>query len=195
MPTPRPLVLLTLCLAASVVAGCKVDTVEPIVPIASAQADARLYGVWRYRDKGELIYVHIGPEWALGPAKEGQPMRIVMVDHKRNGLTDEVHVAYGARVGKARYLSVMQEYDGKREGYLVVRYSLPEADVVRFATIRGESLAAAIRAGRIKGTVRGEATSEEGTITAEPAAIAAFLAAGGDELFNPPVVLRRVPDR
>ena len=179
---------------ATVLAGCKVDAVEPIVPLADARADSALFGVWRYREKDEVTYLHVGPAGALGEAKEGQPMRIVIVDHKPSGVSVEDYLAYGARVGRERYLSVAQEENGKREGYLFVRYRV-EGGVVRFATVDGKALAAAIRAGRIQGTVSGEGLATDATITAGSASIAALLAASGDTLFNPPVVMRRVSPR
>ncbi len=194
MNSLRLLLLWTLVATAAVLAGCKVDAVEPIVATASAQADPALYGVWRFREKDELTYVHIGPASTLGAAKEGQPMRIVMVDHKPNGMSVEEYLAYGAHVGRARYLSVAQEENGKREGYLFVRYRV-EGDAVRFATVNDKALAQAIRAGRIEGTVRGEGLGAEATITAGSPAIAAFLATSGSALFNAPVMLRRVPAR
>jgi hypothetical protein len=195
MATLRSVALLSLLALAAALGGCKVDGVNPVVPLASAQADTALYGAWRFREKDELTYVHIGPDFALGDAKEGQPMRIVIVDHKRNGLTEEDYVAYGARAGRHRFLSVAQEEKGRREGYLYVRYALLDGNAIRFATVNQEALGAAIKAGRIKGTVRGEGLSAETVITADPAETAAFLAAAGDDLFNPPVVLRRVPPR
>ncbi len=190
----RLLLLWTLVATAAVLAGCKVDSVEPIVATASAQADPALYGVWRFREKDELTYVHIGPASTLGAAKDGQPMRIVIVDHKPNGVSVEDYLAYGARVGRDRFLSVAQEQNGKREGYLFVRYRV-EGDVVRFATVDDKALAQAIRAGHVEGTVRGEGLGAEATINAGSPAVAAFLATAGSGLFNAPVVLRRVPPR
>ena len=190
----RLLVLSTLLLVSAALGGCKIDAVEPIVPLASAQADPALYGVWRHREGDETTYVHIGPAIALGGPKEGQPMRIVIVDHKLTGVTVEDYTVYGARVGRHRYLSVAQEEQGKREGYLFVRYRV-DGGTVRFASVDGKALADAIRAGRIQGTVRGEGLGTDATITADPQAIAAFLAASGDALFNRPVTLRRVAAR
>ena len=67
----RLLVLSTLLLVSAVLGGCKIDAVEPIVPLAAAQADPALYGVWRHREGDETTYVHIGPAIALGGPKEG----------------------------------------------------------------------------------------------------------------------------
>ncbi|MFO1414092.1 MAG: hypothetical protein U1F10_09370 [Burkholderiales bacterium] len=190
----RLLALSTLFALAAGLAGCKVDTVNPVAPPAAAKADPALYGVWRYREKDEITYVHVGPAFALGEAKEGQPMRVVIVDHKPNGVTVEDYLAYGTPVGKQRYLSVAQEENGKRVGFLIVRYRV-EGNAVRFATVDGKALAEAIRGGRIAGTTRGEGLAAETTITAEPAAIEAFLAGAPETLFNAPVTLRRVAGR
>src|SRR6266550_3745123 len=44
----------------TILAGCKVDSINPISSSESAQPDVTLYGVWRYKAKGEVTYVHIG---------------------------------------------------------------------------------------------------------------------------------------
>ena len=187
-----PLLLLT-----AVLAGCKVDSVNPISSFESARPDTAIYGVWRYKDKDELSYLHIGPEFSLTDAASpgNRRTRIVVVDHKRNGLTDEAYVAYTSRVGKQRYLNVVQADGARTVGYLFVRYSLLDRNTLRFATMDEDALAAAIRAGRIKGTTRGEGLSSETAITAESAEIERFLAAEGAKLFAAPVVVRRVPPR
>ncbi len=194
MSACRLLALSLLASIAVVLAGCKVDAVEPLVPLASAQADPALYGVWRHREQDEVTYVHIGPAVAPGEAQAGQPMRIVIVDHKPNGVTVEDYLAYGSRSGRDRFLSVAQEQGGRREGYLFVRYRV-DGGAVRFATIDAKALATAIRAGRVAGTVHGEGLAAEATITAGSPAIAAFVRTAGDGLFNKPFVLRRVPAR
>ena len=178
-------------------AGCKVDSVNPISPFDSAQPDTAIYGVWRYQAKDELSYIHIGPEFSLSePAKAGNKRtRIVVIDHKSNGLTDEAYVAYTSRVGKQRYLNVVQSEGDKTIGYLFVRYTLVDRNTLRFATIDEEALKAAIRAGRIKGTTRGEGLSSETAITADSAEIERFLGEEGAKLFASRFVVRRVPGR
>ncbi len=177
--------------------GCKVDSVNPISSVDGAQADTEIYGVWRYKSKDELSYIHIGPEFSLGDAAKPQSKRtrIVIIDHKRNGLTDEAYVASTSRVGKQRYLNVVQSEGEKTVGYLFVQYTLVDRNTLRFATIDEDALKAAIRAGRIKGTTRGEGLSSETAITAESADIEKFLSAEGGKLFSTPVVVRRVQDR
>jgi hypothetical protein len=186
-----------LLLVVATLAGCKIDSVNPISPFESAQPDTAIYGVWRYKAKDELSYIHIGPEFSLGDAAKpgNRRTRIVIVDHKANGLTDEAYIAYTSRVGKQRYLNVVQAEGEKTVGYLFVRYTLVDRNTLRFATIDEDALKAAIRAGRIKGTTRGEGLSSETAITAESAEIEQFLGAEGGKLFSTPVVVRRVPDR
>ena len=177
--------------------GCKVDSVNPISSLDGAQPDTAIYGVWRYQDKDELSYIHVGPEFALtDAAKPGNPRtRIVIVDHKRNGLTDEAYVAFPSRVGKQRYLNVVQAEGATTVGYLFVQYTLVDRNTLRFAMVDEKALEAAIRAGRIKGTTRGEGPSSQTVITAESAEIEGFLAADGGKLFAAPLVVRRVPAR
>ncbi len=184
---------LLMCLAA-----CKIDSVNPISPLESAQPDPALYGLWRHRAKGELTYVHIGPEFSLraGAAAAADPRtRIVLVDHKPNGITDEAHVAYASRIGRQRYLNVVQVDEGRPVGYLFVRYTLIDANTLRFSTMNEEALKAAIGAGRIRGTTRGDGLASETAITAGSAEIENFLKSDGAKLFTTPVVLRRVQDR
>ena len=181
----------------AVLAGCKVDSVNPISSFDGAQPDTAIYGVWRYKAGDELSYIHIGPEFSLSDAAKpgSKRTRIVIVDHKRNGLTDEAYVAYTSWVGKQRYLNVVQTEGARTVGYLFVRYSLVDRNTLRFATMEEEALAAAIRAGRIKGTTRGEGLSSETAITAESAEIERFLGAEGAKLFAAPFVVKRVPHR
>jgi len=177
-------------------AGCKVDTVHPISAAGVTPPDRSIYGAWQYREKGELTYVHIGPEFSLAAAGTAPPAdqrtRIVIVDHKPNGLTGEAYVAHGSRLGQARYLNVLQVEDGKPAGYILVRYALAGRDTLRFSTVSEDALKAAIGAGRIAGSVRGAGLSSETAMTAGSAEIEAFLRAEGDRMFGKPVVLRRV---
>jgi hypothetical protein len=179
-------------------AGCKVDSINPISPLETAQPDSTLYGVWRYKEKDELTYVHIGPEFSLtsdASAAAKKRIKIILVDHKPNGLTDEAHVAYTSRIGKQRYLNVAQVEDGKPVGYIFVRYALIDHNAVRFSTINEDVLKAAIRGGQLKGTTRGEGLTSETAITSESGEIENYLRRDSDKLFTNPFVLRRVQDR
>ena len=42
--------------------GCKVDSIHPISAIDATQPDPALHGLWRYKAKDDLVYVHIGPD-------------------------------------------------------------------------------------------------------------------------------------
>jgi len=185
--------------ALAALAACKVDSIHPVTPADEARPDASIYGVWQHREKDEITYVHIGPEFSLSvdkPARDPQRrMRLVLVEHKSNGLTDEEFVAQASRVGSTRYLNVVQTERGKPVGFVLVRYTLVNRDTLRFATINEVRLNEAIRAGRIQGSARGGGISSETAMTADSAEVAAFLRREGDALFNKPVVMRRLPPR
>ena len=150
----------------------------------------------RFKAKGELTYVHIGPEFSLGDAAGAKKRtRIVIVDHKPNGVTDEAYVAHSSRIGNMRYLNVDQVEGGRTVGYILVRYVLIDNDTIRFSTVSEDALKSAIGAGRIKGTIRGEGQASQTAITAESAEIQDYLRSGGEKLFATPIVLRRVQDR
>jgi hypothetical protein len=188
-----PMLLLLMSLA-----GCKVDSINPISSLESAQPDVTLYGLWRHKAKGELTYVHIGPEFSLttgDAAVANKRTRIILIDHKANGITEEAHVAYTSRVGKQRYLNVVQVEDGKPAGYIFVQYTLIDNNTLRFSMMNEDVLKAAIRSGQIKGTTRGEGLTSETAITAESGEIENYLRRDGGKLFTNPVVLRRVQDR
>lgn len=190
-----PLLLMLLVMG---LASCKVDSINPIASLDSTQPDAALYGVWRYKAKGELTYVHIGPEFSPGTgdaAAASKRTRLVIIDHKPNGITDEAYVAYVSRIGKNRYLNVVQVEGNKTVGFIFVAYVLIDRDTVRFSTMNEELLKAAISSGQIKGAVRGEGLSAETVITAESADIERFLGRHGGALFTNPVVLTRVQTR
>ena len=195
MPPFRPHFLVAAA-RVSHVAGCPIDSVNPISPIETAEADPAIMGLWRYQAKDEVAYVHIGPEFALksvrDPAADKRKRtRIVVVDHKPNGMTDEAYIAHGSRVGKQRFLNVVQ-LDGGPTGFTFVRYSLPDHDTLRFSSVDPDALKAAISAGRIKGNTRGQGLSAKAVMTADSAEIAEFLRRNGDKLFGPPMTLKRV---
>jgi len=189
-----PLLLLLISLV-----GCKVDSMNPISSLDDAQPDVALYGVWRYQAKGELTYVHIGPEFSLSisnaAAAANKRIKIILIDHKPNGITEEAHVAHGSRVGRQRYLNVVQVEEGKPVGFVFVQYTLIDKNTLRFSAINNEALKTAIRAGQIKGTIHGEGLASETAITAESVEIESFLKQEGAKLFAKPVVLKRVQDR
>ena len=174
-----PVLLLLVSLA-----GCKVDSINPISSVESAQLDTTLYGVWRYKAKGELTYVHIGPEFFLVTSDTAKKNRtkIILIDHKPNGITDDAYVAYASQIGKERYLNVVQVEEGKPVGYIFVRYTLIDDNTVRFWMMNEEALKSAIRGGQIKGTTRGEGLTSETAITAESPEIESYLRRDGGKL-------------
>jgi hypothetical protein len=97
-------------------------------------------------------------------------------------------------VGKHRYLNVVQVDGGKPVGFVFVQYALTDKNTLRFSAINDEALKTAIRAGQIKGTIRGEGLASETAITAESVEIERFLKREGAKLFAKPVVLKRVPE-
>jgi hypothetical protein len=176
--------------------GCKVDSIHPISAIDATHPDPALHGLWRYRAKGDLVYVHIGSEFALNTGeaaeKAARGTRIIVIDHKQNGITDEAYVAYPSRVGKQRYLNVVQVEGNKTVGFIFVQYTLIDTNTLRFSTISDEALKAAIAGGRIKGETRGEGLGSETVITSGSSDIEAFLGRYGEKLFTQPFVLQRV---
>ena len=191
--------LICIALLLATLAGCKVDSIQPLSAADNAKPDTALYGVWRYREKDEVTYLHIGPAFSLDPAVAangaGRPMRIVLVDHKASGLSDEAYTAHASRLGARRYLNVLQLEDGKPAGYLFVQYARVDADTLRFASVDGKALRAAIANGEIAGRVEGEGPAAQATITADPAALARYFERDGAKLFTKWFVLKRVAER
>jgi hypothetical protein len=188
-----------IALLAATLGGCKVDSVEPLSAAATATPDASLYGVWRYREKDAITYLHIGPAFSLDPAVAangaGRSMRIVMVDHKPNGLTDEAYTAHATHIGTRNYLNILQIDDGKLAGYLFVQYARVDARTLRFASVDAKALRAAIANGEIAGTVEGDGPAAVATITADSAALARYFERDGAKLFTKWFVLKRVAER
>ena len=116
--------------------GCKVDSIHPISAIEATQPDPALHGLWRYKAKGDLVYVHIGSEFALNTgdtaAKAAKRTRIIVIDHKQNGITDEAYVAYPSRIGKQRYLNVVQVEGNKTVGFIFVQYAVIDQNTCGF---------------------------------------------------------------
>ncbi|MBK9117978.1 MAG: hypothetical protein IPM22_20825 [Betaproteobacteria bacterium] len=96
-----------------------------------------------------MSYIHIGPGIlatdATGPGN--RRTRIVVVDHKRNGLTDEAYVAFSSRVGKQRYLNVVQGRRGHDRRVPLCPIHAGRPQHASFATMDEDALEAAIRAG------------------------------------------------
>jgi hypothetical protein len=191
--------LVCIALSAATLGGCKVDSIEPLSSIVAATPDTALYGVWRYREKGEVTYLHIGPAFSLDPAVAangaGRPMRIVIVDHKASGLTDEAYTAHATLLGTRRYLNVLQVDDGKPAGYLFVQYARVDGETLRFASVDAKALRAAIANGEIAGRIEGEGPAAQATISADSIALARYFERDGAKLFTKWFVLKRVAGR
>ena len=176
--------------------GCKVDSIHPISAIDATQPDAALHGLWRYKAKGDLVYVHIGPEFALstggaaaGPAKG---TRIIVIDHKQNGITDEAYVAYPSRIGKQRYLNVVQVEGNKTVGFIFVQYALIDKNTVRFSTMNAGSVESRDRqrSDQRRNSRRGTRVGNRDDVRV--GRYRGVLGRYGGKLFTQPFVLHRV---
>ncbi|HTR57328.1 MAG TPA: hypothetical protein VMM27_04055 [Casimicrobiaceae bacterium] len=178
------------------IAGC-IESKYPVSPAEGAAPDPALYGLWRSNDKGEVVYVHVGPKFPPG-ATPGTPARtmVIVIDHNMSGISDDAYLGHPSRIGAQRYLNLEQIRDGKPAGFVFVKYALSENNnALNFWTMSEEAVKRAIGAGQIEGTISGTAPVADLVITSNSDAIEKFLREHGADVFVDRKTLRRVKER
>jgi hypothetical protein len=170
----------TLALAAALIlSACYPPTTShPVGTTAGLKVDTALTGTWRgVADDGKPSYFHF-----LAPSDGTQSVIIAESGPKAE---DWNYVTLTtAKLGANRFMNARMEIaNGKPEsgdaeapaGTVPVLYRIDAKGVMTLAMMDETAVKAAIRAGRIKGTIeKGE--MGDAVITAEPAALDAFLA-------------------
>jgi hypothetical protein len=175
---------------AAAVAACA-STKHPVGISAGPQTDARLLGVWKGTDpdEGNAIYVFILPQ------RDGDDLQALgaspMHGDDKGGWAN-LSLTVG-RAGEHRFLSARMLFDNGKpakpgEDYIPVLYRI-DGDTLHILHADVEALKRAVEAGELAGQVTGSSV----VITAEPAALDAYMAANAAKLFKPSkTVLRRI---
>ncbi len=170
---------LTLVMLASVLlAGCgQVWTPQPLPRATlSAEEQARFAGTW-------VLQVDEGAPYMVAFDQSGAA-HIAVVDWKDDHFTlrqSMVVIAMGKHSdGKSGFLSIPNKETGRPSGYPFARYSFVSPNDLVIWWPDPAPFAAAIRAGRLKGTTNKDGSLE---ITAAPQEVLEFL----DDPGNPPL--------
>jgi hypothetical protein len=189
-PKSLALILGLFCL---VFTSC-VDSDNPLSDPKQSAVDPGLMGVWRGRDKdGEVTYYHVGQAGGKFPAGM---LRVKIITHNKNGELPRPDsgdtLVFTTVLGKNRYVNITgldaekikTMGDSKWEpsmadGYFIYKYEI-NGDKLAIAGMDHKQKAAAIKAGKIKGT--GEDDNPRFTDTTEN--LARFLASpDAEKLF------------
>ena len=191
MTMKKPLLLLLLC---TLLSACLPESKNPISSPRDSFLDTRLEGAWQAQEDGKTpAYYHFGHK------KSAPWMRIVGVGTEQpQGLSVITYDALSTRIGAHTFLSFRAlSEDGKlrQASYSFARYDFDWLGRLRIYALVSESeLGAAVRSGKLRGTVKGTASDAHVKLTDTSARIAAFIAASdAKKLFDgKPMVLRRV---
>jgi len=189
-------------LAMVIQTGCIPESEQPITPLATAQQDAQLYGVWRADEEDCVRYLHVGAEVdkAASPdAAEPEPglMRFWFVTHRKGEgrfaierpLSMRFFVSHARENHFANAMLPFEEgQDDKVRGprkYYFIRYKV-EGDQLLVWGINFQATAAAIENGELGGTVtrdKDELKSVQLTDSSEHLAV--YLSGGGADMLFP----------
>lgn len=166
-------------------------------PLPSAGVDERLVGVWLAEVDGERVEATV--------TRAEERLHVVTVATDVDDAEDEpermVFEATSSAIGGSDYLSFRviewtDDDDVSLEGFYFCLYELAPADSLAVRCLATDPVVADVEAGLVAGTVeRGEYVTEV-TLTADGAALAAYLAAADPErLFftDQPLSFRRGP--
>lgn len=178
------LVLTALC-------ACVPISSRPLSAPEAAHLDRRLVGGWRVA-ANESAWTHV--YFSRRSAGSGA-MRIVVLEPRKDGtLAMDAYEGFATRLPGADFLNIAySEGDGRRSGYVLVRYRVREDGRLEVALPDEGRLKAAVAAGRIGGLIEARGSGTELTLTATPAALAEFLLSpAGEAAFQPPQLLERL---
>jgi hypothetical protein len=186
----RTLRLLLIVAFAATVAACA-STKHPIGISAGPQTDQRLLGAWKGTDpdQGNTIYAFILPR-RDAPGLEAVAVSPQHGDDK--GGWSILSIAVG-RAGEFRFLNARMLFDNGKpakpgDDYVPVLYRI-EGDKLYISNPDIDAIKRAVQAGELAGTT----TESSVVITAEPAALDAYMARHAAKLFKPSkTVLRRM---
>jgi len=190
MRAPRHRHALLVALSGLLLAGCgAVEFDHPLSDEKTSVVDERLIGFWEpteetvgtaHQGEGMLI-----PRLAVGRDREqGKLMEALSLEMEDDGTVTVKRLALRAtKIGAHHYLSVKDTGESTR--WWVVRYDLPEKDLLRLWFPDQDAFAKAVKAGELAGEVRRRETGNElgdleVRVTSPPTAVRAWLEAHAD---------------
>ena len=150
--------------------ACFPESKNPLSPVADAELDAGLVGLWTRDDADDVQYLHIGGEAdkALTPdAGKPEPglMRFLFTGHGKDEGRPVLHGAVGARfyvtkLGAERFINLVQPIEEGRStdpaGFFSFMKYKVERDELTIWFANMQTAAKAIEAGELTGTVTRE---------------------------------------
>lgn len=178
-------------LAALAVAACVPISSRPLSDPAAARVDRRLEGGWRLiSSSGPWVHVY----FSRHAANEGM-MRVIVMEPRRDGtLTVDSYTGFATHLRGGDFLNISYSEDqGRRRGYVFVRYRVLPDKRLEIALPDESRLKAAVAQGHITGAVEPRASGSEVTLTAKPRELEEFLTSKkGAAVFQAPQMLERL---
>jgi hypothetical protein len=150
--------------------SCFPESKNPLSPVADAELDAGLVGLWTRDDADDVQYLHIGgeaekPLTAGADKPESGLMRFLFTGHGKDAGRPVLHASFGARfyvtkLGNERFINLVQPIEeGRSSGpagfYSFLKYKI-ERDQLTVWFANMQAAAKAIEAGELSGTVTRE---------------------------------------
>jgi hypothetical protein len=185
-----------LVLVLFVATGCLVETEATLGDADPKNIDTRLLGNWYYAEKDEVSLMSI----AADPSQEGA-YRVMFTNVTPLGDKPPQFVQYSVTrtiVNGQPYLNVRRIGGNSIEQPVltILAYDIGADGKLVLRLMKTKLVIDAIKAGKLKGTVKENQYSSEAKITSPRAELAAFIAAANrDELFSDTAAaLRRLPE-
>jgi hypothetical protein len=172
-------------------AGCPIESNQPLGPADQAKEDAALYGVWYAIENDSPAWFHI---YRPSDANPGA-IEVMIVSQDADGVGDsERYSGHLSEVGGLRFVNVRGPVAGDAPSgpYYLVNYRFAADGALELRLLREATAEAAIAADRLAGerTADGKPTDH---VTDTPERIRAYIAATDPSLlFDDPIRLEPV---
>ena len=190
--------------AVLLLAGCLPESKNPLSTPATSTIDARLEGIYRQdREKSsddlEGWHFHYRGVPTAGGSRVTPSLEVLDVTHMKNGgLRGNAYHALTTHLGGHDYISFVElgtsGKKGKAAPYSFARYEVDWAGNLRVWLASPQALEAAIKAGKLHGTVVPHKFGDDIFIADSTEGLAAFVAASDPAILfgGKPLVLHRI---
>jgi len=192
----------TLLAAASLLlTGCLPESKNPLSTPMNSTVDDRLEGIYvsRREKKDEdlsTMHFHYRGIKANGQVRATPWLEVLDVEHeKAGGMKANAYRVLTTHIGEQDYMSFQDLSKGKDKApYHFARYEFSWTGTLRIWLINSDAVADAIKAGKLRGTVKASKYTKDITITDSTERLAAFVKASDPvKLFEgKPMVLYRL---
>jgi hypothetical protein len=191
----RPLLVIAAC---ALLSGCLPESVNPIAPPSMSVTEPRLEGVWHaLPGKGEKTssaYYHFHLSRTADGRVRSPWVDAVGIEYRNDDISTTDISILPARIGTRTYLSYAEVKAGSPQRFNFLRYDFDWRGRLRIWPAEDQPFVEAVRAGKLRGKVKGTGSNASALLTDTSEHIAAFVAAAGDaKLFrSDPLVLQRM---